>query len=98
MFPITTSYTDARKNLAALLNRIERENSVALITRRGHQDIAILPAHELTSLLESLHLLRSPRNAERLFAALEESIERDVKSDEAIRDESLSELIDECQK
>lgn len=98
MFPIATSYTNARKNLAELLDRVEQENSVALITRRGHKDIAILPAEELTSLLESLHLLRSPRNAERLFAALEESLARDNLINEAITNESLAELIDECQE
>ena len=95
---ITTSYTDARKNLARLLDRVEQENSIALITRRGHEDIAVLPANELTTLLESLHLLRSPRNARRLFAALEESIARDELDDEAIKSEDLSELIDECQE
>jgi len=98
MFPITTSYTDARKNLASLLDRIEQENAVALITRRGHKDIAILPADELTALTESLHLLRSPENAKRLFAALEESIERDNLDSSEIKSESLSELIDDCQK
>ncbi len=98
MFPITTSYTNARKNLAELLDRVEQENSVALITRRGHKDIAILPAEELTALLESLHLLRSPRNAERLFAALEESLARDNLINEAITNESLAELIDECKE
>ncbi len=73
MFPISTSYTDARKNLASLLDRIESENAIALITRRGHKDIAILPAEELIALIESLHLLRSPKNAQRLFTAIEES-------------------------
>jgi PHD/YefM family antitoxin component YafN of YafNO toxin-antitoxin module len=37
MFPITTSYTDGRKNLATLLERVEQENAVALITRREHR-------------------------------------------------------------
>jgi antitoxin YefM len=97
MFPITTSYTDARKNLATLLERVEQENAVAIVTRRGHKDIAILPAEELTALLESLHLLRSPRNAARLFNALEESIARDNLSAEALVDESLLDLIDDCQ-
>jgi antitoxin YefM len=97
MFPITTSYTDARKNLATLLERVEQENAVALITRRGHKDIAILPAEELTALLESLHLLRSPRNATRLFNALEESIARDNLSDEVLVNESLLDLINDCQ-
>ena len=96
MFSLTTSYTDARKNLATLLDRIEQENSMAIITRKGHEDIAMLPAAELTSLLESLHLLRSPRNAERLFAALEESINRDSLEDKDIETESLNQLRDEC--
>jgi antitoxin YefM len=95
MFPISTSYTDARQNLATLLNRIEEENAIALITRRGHKDIAILPADELTSILESLHLLRSPKNAERLFAALDESRVRDKLPDELIESENLSELTSE---
>ena len=98
MFPITTSYTDARQNLASLLDRIEQENVVALIKRRGHQDIAVLPADELVALTESLHLLRSPENAKRLFAALEESIARDNLSNELIINENLSELINECQE
>jgi antitoxin YefM len=29
-----------------------------------------MPAHELSSLLETAHLLRSPKNAQRLLAAL----------------------------
>ena len=98
MFPISTSYTEARQNLASLLDRVEQDNAVALITRRGHKDIAILPAEELIALTESLHLLRSPKNAKRLFAALEESVARDGQSDSDIPDESLSELIDDCQK
>ena len=98
MFPISTSYTDARQNLASLLNRIEAENSVALITRRGHKDIAILPAEELIALTESLHLLRSPKNAQRLFAAIEESVARDEQEDLDIPNESLDELINECQE
>ncbi len=98
MFPISTSYTDARQNLASLLNRIEEENSVALITRRGHKDIAILPAEELIALTESLHLLRSPKNAQRLFAAIEESVARDEQEDLDIPNESLDELINDCQE
>lgn len=98
MFPISTSYTDARQNLASLLNRIEEENSVALITRRGHKDIAILPAEELIALTESLHLLRSPKNAQRLFAAVEESVARDEQEELDIPNESLDELINDCQE
>ncbi len=98
MYPISTSYTDARKNLASLLTRVEEENSIAVITRRGHKDIAILPAEELTSLVESLHLLRSPENARRLFAALSESMARDSQPDNQLPDDDLEQLINECQE
>ena len=41
-----------------------------VIQRRGHEDMALLPADELSSLRETAYLLRSPENAARLLAAL----------------------------
>ena len=70
---IQTTYTQARENLATLLDQIENENTIAVIKRRGHKDIAMLSADELSSLLETVYLLRSPANARRLLDALEES-------------------------
>ena len=94
MHEITTSYTNARQNLASLLNKVEQDNAIALITRQGHKDIALLPAEELSSILETLHLLRSPKNAQRLFEAIDESEGRDEAE---ISRESLEELIEESQ-
>lgn len=62
MFSIKTNYTQARENLANLLNKIENDNTIAVIKRRGHKDIALLPADELSSLLETVYLLRSTAN------------------------------------
>ncbi|MBF2057746.1 MAG: type II toxin-antitoxin system prevent-host-death family antitoxin [Cyanobacterium sp. T60_A2020_053] len=73
MFSIQTTYTQARKNLAHLLNEIENDKSIAIIKRRGHQDIALISADELSSLLETLYLLRSPVNGQRLLEALADS-------------------------
>ncbi|MCP9818173.1 hypothetical protein KBZ18_01540 [Synechococcus sp. Cruz-9H2] len=39
--------------------------------RRKGGDLALVAADELEGLLETAHLLRSPRNAERLLSALE---------------------------
>ena len=41
-----------------------------MIQRRGHEDMALIPADELSSLRETAYLLRSPENAVRLRAAL----------------------------
>jgi antitoxin YefM len=38
--------------------------------RPGSRDVALIPATELAGLIETAHLLRSPRNARRLLAAL----------------------------
>ena len=94
MHEIATSYTNARQNLASLLNKVEQDNAIALITRQGHKDIALLPAEELSSILETLNLLRSPKNAQRLFEAIDESEGRDEAE---ISSESLEELIEESQ-
>lgn len=65
-----TSYSHARENLATLWDEIENSREAAVIARRGHEDMALIPADELASLRETAYLLRSPANAVRLLAAL----------------------------
>ena len=67
---IKTSYSRARENLATLWDEVEASREPAVIQRRGHEDMALLPADELASLRETAYLLRSPQNAGRLLAAL----------------------------
>lgn len=67
---IKTSYSRARENLASLWDEVENSREPAVIQRRGHEDMALLPADELASLRETAYLLRSPQNAVRLLAAL----------------------------
>ena len=65
-----TSYSHARENLASLWDEVENSREAAIIQRRGHEDMALVPADELASLRETAYLLRSPENAVRLLAAL----------------------------
>ena len=67
---LKVSYSHARDNLADLWNQVEDSRQAAVIQRRGHEDMALLPADELAGLRETAYLLRSPRNAARLLAAL----------------------------
>src|SRR5687767_15936980 len=69
--PIQTTYTTARANLAKLCDEVTENKRIVIISRRGRHDVALIAADELSGLLETLHLLRSPKNAERLFTALE---------------------------
>jgi antitoxin YefM len=68
--PIQTTYSNARNNLASLLERVTDEQEIVVINRRGREDVIIVSASELSSLLETAYLLRSPKNAQRLLKAL----------------------------
>ncbi len=67
---IETTYTAARAHLASLCDRVVDDRETIIIKRRGRADVALIAADELVSLEETAYLLRSPRNAARLLAAL----------------------------
>jgi len=68
---IQTTYTHARAKLASLLDEVTKNREVVIIQRRGSEDVAMITADELSGILETAHLLRSPANAKRLLASLE---------------------------
>lgn len=70
-----TTYTKARQSLAALMSRVTDTREPVLIHRRGHETVAMVPASELAGWLETAHLMRSPRNAQRLLEAYRSSEE-----------------------
>ena len=68
---IETTYTAARDQLKTLMDRVVEDREVVMVRRRQGGDVALVAADELEGLLETAHLLRSPRNAARLLSALE---------------------------
>lgn len=68
--PTDTTYTHLRENLAGILDAVVDQQDIVIVRRKGARDVALIPASELAGLLETAHLLRSPRNARRLLAAL----------------------------
>ncbi len=67
---VETTYSQAREQLKSLMDRAVDDREVILVRRRSGGAVAMIAADELEGLLETAHLLRSPRNAERLLAAL----------------------------
>lgn len=65
-----TSYSQARANLASILDEVVDQQQVFIIKRRNGKNVALIAEDELSSLLESVYLLRSPENARRLHRAL----------------------------
>ncbi len=54
-----------------VLDRVGHDRQIITVTRRNRPDVALIAADELSSLLESVYLLRSPANAKRLFRSME---------------------------
>lgn len=75
----TATYSFVRENLAEIWNEVESSQTPIIITRRNHQGLALIPADELASLRETAHLMRSPKNAARLLAALERALQGSTK-------------------
>jgi antitoxin YefM len=77
--PAETTYTRARAELADLCAQVASTREPVIIHRRGHEDVALVPADELRGLQETAHLLRSPRNAARLMKALRRAQQRRLR-------------------
>jgi len=67
---ISLTYTQARANLAKLLDEVSLNKEVVIINRKNAENVALVSESELSGILETAHLLRSPKNAQRLLKAL----------------------------
>ena len=74
-----TTYTNLRQELASVLDRVANDREVVVIRRRGERTVAMVPADELIGLMETAHLLRSPKNAQRLLTSLQRAVGRKGK-------------------
>ena len=74
MSSIRLSYSEARANLAKIWDRVIENREAAVLHRRGKEDVVLIPASEFEGLVETAHLLRSPKNAERLMRALHRAL------------------------
>lgn len=86
------SYSEVRANLAKLWDKIVEDRDFIVLQRRGQEDIAMLPADELSSLLESIHLLRSPASAKRLMSSIQKAKDNQgtVETIDQLKDSLLS--------
>ncbi|HME05465.1 MAG TPA: type II toxin-antitoxin system Phd/YefM family antitoxin [Bryobacteraceae bacterium] len=53
-----------------MLDQVVEQEEIVVVRRKGLRDVALVPATELAGLIETAHLLRSPKNARRLLTAL----------------------------
>ena len=68
----TINFTDARNNLKAVLDRVAEDADYTVITRRDADDAVVLSLDSFNSLMETVHLLKSPANAAHLARSIEQ--------------------------
>ena len=60
------SFTETRNSLKAVLDAVVNDADTTVITRRDSEDAVVMSLDYYNSLMETVHLLRSPANAEHL--------------------------------
>jgi antitoxin YefM len=66
------TYTAARENLAATMDRVCEESAPVMITRNRDQTVVMMSLKDYESAEETAYLLRSPKNAMRLLEGIQE--------------------------
>ena len=64
------SISETRANLKSVLDRVVADKAPIAITRQKGEGVVMVSQSEWESIEETLHLLRSPRNAARLLNAV----------------------------
>jgi antitoxin YefM len=67
------SFTDLRQNMASYFDQVADDREPLVVTRQGGKsNVVIVSEEEWAGWQETVHLLNSPKNAERLIASVQQ--------------------------
>jgi antitoxin YefM len=66
------SMSESRANYAATLDSVVNDQEEVVITRPGGENVVMLPQREYESMRETLYLMSSPVNRQRISRAVEQ--------------------------
>jgi antitoxin YefM len=66
------SFSEARTNLKLVCDRVVDDADHTVITRRDAPDVVVMSLESFNSLIETVHLLKSPANAAHLAKSIEQ--------------------------
>jgi antitoxin YefM len=69
---IAANYSEFRKELKNYLDNVEFNNETLIIKRGSGKGTVLISLDEYNSIMETLHLLSSKKNAKRLFESIEQ--------------------------
>ena len=65
------TYSEARANFAAMLDKVNNDHAPVLITRQQGKPAVLMSLEDFSAWEETAYLLRSPANARRLKGAID---------------------------
>ncbi len=65
------NYSEARQNLASLMDNVSDNQSLVIITRQKSEPVVMMSLKCYNSMRETEYLLASPANAERLLQSIQ---------------------------
>jgi antitoxin YefM len=66
------SYSDARANLKGVMDRVVNDRMHVVITRQKAESVVMVSLSDWNAISETMHLLSTPKNAERLHESIRE--------------------------
>lgn len=80
------TYTQARKNFSAVMNQVCDDHAPIIITRQSERPVVMMSLEDYSALEETMYLLKSPANAQRLYQALEKLKGKNYQKHELIEE------------
>jgi antitoxin YefM len=80
------TYTQARKNFSSVMNQVCDDHAPVIITRQSERPVVMMSLEDYSALEETMYLLKSPANAQRLYQALEKLKGKNYQKHELIEE------------
>lgn len=75
---IAANFSELRADLKRILDEVEDNNETVIIKRNAGKGSVIISLEEYNSMMETMHLLSSKKNADRIFESIEQISKKKV--------------------
>ena len=83
---LAANFTEFRTELKKYLDNVENNNETLIIKRKSGKGTVIISLDEYNSIMETVHLLSSKANADRLYESIQQMKDGKIISKDLIED------------